>query len=65
MKYKGHISTGYVGCKQEFEFEIDDEELAGFKTIKEREKFITDMAFECAMECIEWYYQEDDGTENS
>lgn len=64
MKYKGFVEIGYVGCKHEFEFEIDDKELATkFKTEKAREKHIEEIAFECVLECIDWNYKEDYGKE--
>lgn len=51
-KIVGYVMTDRVGSKSEFEFEIDDDELAH---LSERE--IDDMALEAMYERIEWNYE--------
>ena len=46
-KYKGTVSTGYVGSTKEFEFEVDE-------TCED----VEEKAFEAMCEEIDWGYEE-------
>jgi hypothetical protein len=57
MKFKGHVSTGLVGSKNTFEFELPDEDFEGL-TDAEREHLINEEAMNAMLEVISWDYEE-------
>lgn len=48
-KFKGSVSTNYVGCKNTFEFEVDDDAT---------DEEIQEIALECMWEDLDFYYEE-------
>jgi hypothetical protein len=48
-QFRGVVRLGIVGCNRPFEFEADDDAT---------EAEIEDMAFQSAMELVEWDYEE-------
>lgn len=57
MKIKVHLSIGLVGCEQDDEIEINDEELAGMDEAA-RAAYIDEVMREWAYNYIEWYWEE-------
>ena len=52
-RYKGHVSVGLVGCRVEFEFDIEEDAS---------EQDIEDMARDAMFEHIEWGFDPIDAT---
>lgn len=48
-KFIGYITTNFVGCKADFEFEVNDDAT---------EAEIEEAAHEAAFEHVEWSYEE-------
>jgi len=48
-KIQGYVSTGYVGCDGEFEFEVEEDTP---------EDKIHEIALDCLFETIEWSWWE-------
>jgi len=48
-KFKGYVCIGLVGCKREFEFEVEDD-----CSIDEIEEIAQDEA----LQVVDWYFEE-------
>lgn len=59
-KFKGFVSVGLVGCKKEFEFEVDDEDLAYCETNAAREELIDEVFEQAKMDYVDWWWEEAD-----
>lgn len=57
-KFKGFVSVGLVGCKKEFEFEVDDRDLADCMTSGDREELINEVFEQVKMDYVNWWWEE-------